>query len=193
MAVFSEKYYSYQQIEKLNAAAESIQQKVFEECFFTQCDFSGCDFSKTRFVDCFFTDCNLSNLRIANTAFQKVSFRECKMMGLDFSRTEAFLFEVKFESCVLDYVSFMGKKMADTHFVDCSLKQAVFIETDLKKAVFREVDLDGAVFEDSNLMGADLVGAKHYVINPTKNNIQKASFSLDGIPGLLSEFKLNIV
>lgn len=187
-----ENSYQYKAFEKLNYAGEKFHQKIFEECIFTNCDFSDCDFFKSRFVDCFFIDCNLSTVKFSNAGLQNISFRECKLLGIDFGACENFLFEVKFESCVLDFSSFMDKKMPNTLFDHTSLKNVVFIKTKLKGAKFADVDLDGAIFEETDLTEADLVTAFNFSINPKKNIIKKASFSLDGLPGLLHEYKLNI-
>jgi fluoroquinolone resistance protein len=187
-----ESSYQYQSFEKLNLTGEGIQQKIFEECIFTNCDFSGCSFPKTRFVDCFFIDCNLSMVKFRNTGLQNISFRECKMLGADFSESEPFLFEVKFESCVLDFASFAERKMPNTLFIDSTLKNSVFLKTMLNDALFQNCDLSDAVFRDTVLSGADLTSSRNYDIDPELNNIRKARFSLYGLPGLLSKYNIHI-
>ncbi len=67
-------------------------------------------------------------------------------LGVNFSETDALMFSVKFEQCVLDFASFLGKKMPNTPFLHTSLKQAVFIQTDLSGAKFEYANLEGAVF-----------------------------------------------
>ena len=185
-------FYSYKTFDKLAYAGQEVHNKIFEECIFNHCDFSGADFFKTRFVDCFFVDCNLSMIKLRNCGLQNISFRECKLLGVNFSESDPFLFAVKFESCVLDYASFMGKKMPGTLFQYTSLKSAVFIKTDLKGAKFEQADLEGALFEETILTGADFTTASHYAIDPENNRIRKARFSLHGLPGLLHKYDLYI-
>jgi len=187
-----ESSYQYKTFDKLNLSGELIQQKIFEECIFTNCDFSECIFPKTRFVDCFFIDCNLSMVKFRNTGLQNISFRECKMLGCDFSESEPFLFEVKFESCVLDFASFADKKMPNTLFIDCTLKSSVFLKTTLNGALFQTCDLSEAVFRDTVLTEADLTSSRNYDIDPELNNIRKARFSLYGLPGLLAKYNIYI-
>lgn len=178
--------------DKIVHTGREVHNKVFEECIFTQCDFSESSFAKSRFMDCFFIDCNLTMAGLRNCGMQNISFRECKLLGVNFSECEDFLFGVRFESCVLDYASFMDKKMPKTPFRHVSLKNAVFIKTDLTGCIFEEADLEGAVFDETKLEGADLTGAFHYDIDPTRNRVRKARFSMQGLPGLLHRFDIRI-
>lgn len=192
MAIFTDSFYQYKTFEKIDGCNENVHQRIFEECIFTNCDFSGCDFFKTRFADCFFIDCNMSMVKFRNTGLQNVSFRECKLLGIQFNESDDFLYAVRFESCVLDFSSFMGKKMTDVPFGFCSLKNAAFIKTNLKGSKFEHCDLQDAIFEESNLTETDFLTATNYIIDPAINDIRRARFSLDGLPGLLLKYDLHI-
>lgn len=185
-------FFRQETIDKRNYAGTEFFDTIFEECIFTNCDFSECRFSRSRFVDCFFTDCNWSMAKLGDCGVQNASFRECKLLGVDFSETGAFLFSVKFESCVLDFASFAGKKMPDTPFLQSSLKQTVFIQADLAGSRFDGCDLDGAIFDETVLTGADFTAARHYAIDPERNMLRKAKFSVHGLPGLLLRYGIRV-
>ena len=71
------------------------------------------------------------------------------------------------------------------HEVDFSL-------SDLNAAKFEDCDLFQATFFETNLTKADLSSSHNYSIDPENNQIQKARFSLDGLPGLLEKYQLVI-
>ena len=117
----------------------------------------------------------------------------CKILGVNFSECQNLLFSVTFKSSILDYASFMGKKMLNTKFINTSLKEATFSQANLAGSLFDQCDLSGTVFNRSDLGGVNFVTAFNYSIDPEINNIKKASFSADGIAGLLSKYQLKIV
>lgn len=92
----------------------------------------------------------------------------------------------------MDFTTFSGKKMGKTSFINSSLKNAEFTNTNLNKAFFDNTDLQNAVFDNSNLQEANLVTAYNYTIDPERNNIKKAKFSLQGIVGLLAKYDIRL-
>jgi hypothetical protein len=48
------------------------------------------------------------------------------------------------------------------------------------------------MFEETNLEKTDLRTAYNYTIDPDKNKLKKAAFSLNGLPGLLSKYDIVI-
>jgi uncharacterized protein YjbI with pentapeptide repeats len=82
--------------------------------------------------------------------------------------------------------------MKKTCFDHCVLHETDFAETDLTEAVFDHCDLMGAVFDNCNLEKADFRTAYNFTINPEKNNLRKARFSLSGLSGLLVQYELDI-
>jgi len=62
----------------------------------------------------------------------------------------------------------------------------------LSKASFTDCDLAGAIFDNTNLEQADFRTAIHYAIDPAANRMKKAKFSIDGLPGLLHKYQLDI-
>jgi uncharacterized protein YjbI with pentapeptide repeats len=130
--------------------------------------------------------------KIAETAFRDASFKRCKLLGLPFEHCHAFLFSVRFEACLMDFSSFPKMTLKHTPFIGCRLKEVDFTESDLTGATFAESDLSGAIFERTILEKADFRTASHYSIDPDANRIRKARFSLEGLPGLLEKYHIDV-
>lgn len=172
---------------------ESVKNREFENCTFIDCDLYASDFSMSQFLDCTFKGCNLSMVKFNATSLKNVEFENCKMMGIAFEYCEDFLFEVKFDDCVLDFSSFANKKMQKTKFIKCSMQDVNFAGTHLLKAVFDDVNLNGASFDRTNLSEADLSKAYNFSIDPELNSVKKAKFSLKDAGGLLEKYNLKLV
>ncbi|MFD2248068.1 pentapeptide repeat-containing protein [Pontibacter ruber] len=179
--------------EKIVYSGKEARGREFEHCTFKLCDFSDSDFSQSRFTDCTFIGCNLSMVKLSDATLDNVVFKECKLLGVNFGVCNDFLFTVRFEGSVLDYASFLKKKMAKTQFTDTSLKRVDFTKATLTNSVFGNTDLAGAVFEGTELAGADLSSAFNFEIDPELNNIRKAKFSNYGLQGLLTKYNLQVV
>jgi uncharacterized protein YjbI with pentapeptide repeats len=87
----------------------------------------------------------------------------------------------------------MSKKMLNTKFTKTSLKETTFSMANLTGSIFDQCDLFGTVFNRTDLGGVDFSTALNYSIDPELNNIRKAIFSADGIPGLLTKHQIKIV
>ncbi len=164
----------------------------FEGCTFRQCAWSNVDLSNTRFTDCVFEQCDLSTVITKNTAFRTVRFEGCKLLGLQFDRCNAFLFAVHFNQCRLDLATFHNVVLKKTAFSGCRLHEADFSGADLSEATLDDCDLLDAVFDGTNLEKSDLRTAHHFIIDPQRNRVKGARFSLNGLPGLLSGYQLVI-
>ena len=159
---------------------------------FRNCDFSGANLSDIVFVECGFTDCNLSLCNLAKTAFRDVKFTGCKMLGLHFEHCNDFGLAFGFERCVLNHSSFYRTKLKNTRFKDTQLHEVDFTECDLTGAVLDNCDFAHATFDRTLLEKADLRTSFNYSIDPEKNRIRKARFSLSGVPGLLYKYDIDI-
>lgn len=180
------------QFDNLNYVGKSVKNREFEQCIFKSCDFSNSDFSGNRFTDCTFIGCNLGLMKLNGTTLNGVKFIDCKLIGINFSKCTDLLFSLSFEKCLLDYASFAGKKMMKTPFIHSSLKNTDFSDTNLTKAVFDQADLQGAVFSKTNLQEANLATAFNFSLDPEANYIKQATFSQQGLSGLLTKHKLRI-
>jgi len=77
-------------------------------------------------------------------------------------------------------------------FRNSNLLEVDFSECDLTGSVFDKCDFIRAAFENSIIEKADFRTSFNYSINPEKNRIKKAIFSLTGITGLLDKYDIEI-
>ncbi len=185
-------YIVEKEFEKDDFTQTPLPKGEYEGCSFAYCDFSNSVLSGVQFSDCTFLHCNFSLAVLANTAFRGAKFKECKMLGLHFETCNEFGFVVDFDTCILNHTSFYRKKLKKTVFYACKLQDVDFVESDLSGASFQQCDLLGAVFENTLLEKADFRNAYHYAVDPTKNRIKKARFSLTGLAGLLGAYDIEI-
>jgi fluoroquinolone resistance protein len=81
--------------------------------------------------------------------------------------------------------------MPKIKFCDCELNEVDFTGANLSEAVFEKSDLLKSIFSGTNLEKADFRTSFHYSIDPTKNKVRKAKFSIVGAAGLLDH--LNVI
>jgi uncharacterized protein YjbI with pentapeptide repeats len=174
-------------------AEEVANSRAFENCRFVNCDFSNVNFSNRSFIDCQFEDCNLSLANTSGSALQNIQFKGCKLSGVNFSRCQDFLFEVHFNSCILDNAVFFRKKNKKAVFKDCSMVETDFTEADLTDCKFDNCNLNHAFFDRTVLKNADFSTSYNFTIDPDNNEIKKARFSVHGLPGLLSKYDIKII
>jgi fluoroquinolone resistance protein len=179
--------------EDITYAEKVIKGQEFHDCVFKKCDFSNSEFLNNKFIDCVFEGCNLSMMKLGGSTLNNAVFKQCKILGLNFSQCQDFLFTVKFEACIVDYASFMGKKMIKTNFIKSSLKEVSFSGANLSGSVFDHTDLLGAVFNQTDLTSVNFATAFNYSLDPELNILKKAIFSIDGVTGLLSKYNIKIV
>lgn len=67
-----------------------------------------------------------------------------------------------------------------------------FVEADLTGADFQDSDLKGPIFENTVLEKADFRHAKNFIIDPENNRVKKTKFSMDGLPGLLQKYGIEV-
>jgi len=185
-------YFEDRVYEKQDYTQKPLPKGDYEGCRFKGCGFSNADLSAINFIDCCFEDCDLSGAGIGQASFQDTVFNNCKLVGVHFEDAHTFLFSPRFEHTVLTLSSFYGVKMKHAAFYHCILHEVDFVDADCSTVVFDNCDFAGARFENTNLEKADLRTAVHYSINPEKNKIKKAIFSLPHIAGLLHQYQIVI-
>ena len=177
---------------KITAETVAGQKRTFENCKFINCDFSYADFSGVIFIECSFDDCNWTLIKLSTTGLQNIMFKGCKLSGADFSKSNDFLFGVSFDNCILDNAIFYKKKNKGAKFTDCSMVETDFTEADLTDVQFINCNLNRAFFDRTVLKNADLRTSYNFIIDPDSNNIKKARFSVQGLPGLLVKYDIRI-
>jgi uncharacterized protein YjbI with pentapeptide repeats len=102
------------------------------------------------------------------------------------------LFSVSFDQCLLDHAVFHKRKLDGTRFTRCSLKGVDFEQAHLEKAIFDECDLDQSVFVDCQLQRTDFSTSRNICLDPDRNHLKGAKFSVEGALGLLGKYGLEI-
>jgi len=77
-------------------------------------------------------------------------------------------------------------------FSNVTLVEADFTQSDLTDATFDQCELAGATFDNTILEKADLRTSFNYSLDPEKNKIKKAKFSLPAVTGLLHKYDIEI-
>ncbi len=99
---------------------------------------------------------------------------------------------MQFTECQLNLSSFYNLKLKNIRFKKCNLQEVDFVQADLTNALFSDCDLRNAIFENTILEKADFRSAVNYALDPEKNRLKKAKFSLQGTPGLLQKYNIDI-
>ena len=188
----SNTYFEDQVFESINYKEKGMVAGSYELCRFVDCEFSGVDLSGLQFTECEFIGCNMSLVKLNNTAFNAIRFIDCKLQGVSFELCNTFLFSVSFEKCILNYTSFYKRTLKKTRFSGCTIHEADFTEADLSASVFDNCDLNNTRFENTLLEKTDFRSSFNFTIDPDKNKIKKAVFSVPGVLSLLEKFDIVI-
>ncbi|WP_020402017.1 pentapeptide repeat-containing protein [Gracilimonas tropica] len=130
--------------------------------------------------------------KLYGTTIRDCRFKECKLIGLQFDSCNDFSFSADFESCNLNLSSLFGVKLNNRTFKNCSLQEVDLTQADLKGTVFDNCDLSKATFSATLLQKADLATSYNFSIDPELNQLEGAKFSLQGLPGLLEKYGIEI-
>lgn len=170
----------------------TLPKETYEQCTFRNLILENADLSDCKFIDCVFENCNLSLAKLQRTLIRDVQFLHCKMLGLQFDTCNPFGLSLRFEHCQLQHASFYTVNISKTVFRKCGLTETDFTQADMSGVLLEDCDLSGAVFEHTKLEKADFRSAINYQIDPDKNSIRHAKFSITGLPGLLARYQIDI-
>jgi fluoroquinolone resistance protein len=174
-----------------------IQNSIFERIDFTKIPLAKCEYENGNFFVCDFSNSplagivslicrfiapNLSMAKLTRTIYSDTQFIDCKRLGLRFGNCVQLALSIGKENCNLNHSSFYKTIPGNAPFKNSRLPEMDFAESDLSHSVFANYDLDGSIFDNTNLEKADLRSAFNYNIDPDKDRIRKAKFSLDGVP-----------
>lgn len=185
-------YYTDRTFDRQDYTSTPLPAVEYEQCTFQNCDFSGSSLINAVFIDCVFSGCNMSLTTIKGTAFRGVKFQDCKLLGLRFDECNSFNLSFTFERCTLNNTSFFGLKIKKTVFSHCQIREADFTNAELTASFFTHCDLLNTTFGNTILEQADFRTAEHYLIDPERNKIKKAKFTLPGVLGLLAKYNIQI-
>ncbi len=165
---------------------------TYHQCRFLNLDLKEANLSDYVFTECVFENCDFSLAKCKQTGLMQVTFIGCKLLGFNFESCKDFLFEVRFENCLLNLANFYKKRLKQCVFKQCILKETDFTAANLNKAQFIDCDLSGAIFYQTNIEECDFRTAYHFSIDPENNQVKKAKFSANGLAGLLDKYQLKI-
>jgi len=92
----------------------------------------------------------------------------------------------------LNHASFYKTRINKTLFKNCQLQECDFTEGEFTGSSFDNCDLSGAMFEKSNLEKVDFRTSLNFFIDPENNKLKKAKFSIQGLPGLLFKYGIEV-
>jgi fluoroquinolone resistance protein len=179
-------------LNKIDFFINPLAKGEYENCMFTNSSFLNADLADILFVECEFENCDLSMAKLTNTTLRDIKFKNCKLLGLRFDDCNEFGLSFFFENCNCSHASFFRTKLKKTIFSNLKLHDVDFTECDLTGSVFVNCDLAGALFDKTLLEKADFRTAFNFLIDPERNRIKKAKFSLAGIAGLLHKYDIDI-
>lgn len=186
-------YFLQQQYKQITYGRDDLNLKEFEGCRFENCNFSECNFIGVAFIDCSFKDCTFTGAKINHVAFRTVHFENCLMQDINFSMCDKLIFEMHFHHCVLDFSKFYTLKIKRIEFIDCSMIAVDFMKADLSEAIFDRCDLYRTLFSNTILEKADFRTSFNYSLDPEKNRIKRAMFSLENVKGLLEKHDIKVI
>jgi uncharacterized protein YjbI with pentapeptide repeats len=169
---------------------KDIKYKDFENCVFYDCDFTQCSFQSVTFIDSTFFGCDFNNTKINYLSLRGAFFTKCNFTAVNFAMTDQVIFEFGFKDCLLDYAQFYALKLKKMKFENCSMIATDFMGSDLTEVLFDNCNLRKAVFIDTIANKADFTTSYDYVIDPEKNKLKKAQFSVEGLKGLLTKYDI---
>jgi len=171
-------YHSGGRFEAVEVDDHRLEGHTFEGCVFVSCHFGEAPLAGVSFISTEFVRCEFLLTKLAGATLNGVTFRECKLVGLHFTECNRFGFQPAFEGCLIDQCVFQkntwkkgrftGSRLRQTDFLDCGLREACFDDT-----TFEEVRVDGC-----DLERADFRRAAGYALDPARNRLAKARFSL---------------
>jgi fluoroquinolone resistance protein len=178
--------------EKKDFTQDALKKGEYESCIFKHCELSNTSLLDTAFVDCEFIDCNLSLAKLSGSLLRDVKFKGCKMLGLHFETCNQFGLSFTMEDCTVNHSSFYQTKLKKTIFKNVVMQEVDFTGCDLTASVFTNCDLLRATFDNTTLEKVDFRTAFNYSIDPERNRIKKAKFSVNGLHGLLAKYDITI-
>ena len=185
-------YIEDKSFEGTDFTVHGIEPGNYENCKFINCNFSEVNLSGINFLDCYFDGCNMGMAKLGKTGFRNIQFTGCKLLGLHFDHCNTIGLEMQFDNCILNLSSFYQLKLKCIVFKNSILHEVDLAAADLSNAVFDNCDLKGAMFESTIIEHADFRTAYNYSIDPAKNKIKKAKFSMAGLIGLLDKYDIVI-
>jgi fluoroquinolone resistance protein len=178
---------------KINYSNELFELAEYDTCIFDSCNFIKTTLSNSIFTNCEFMNCKFEAPIISQTSFKDILFQECTLLGLQFEYCNDFLFEVSFDSCILQVCSFFKMNLKNSKFKNSRIIDVDFSNANLTGIKFDSCDLSKSIFDATNLEKTDFSSAIHFSIHPENNKFSKTKFSNENLSGLLNKYDLDII
>lgn len=194
--ISSEMRYTDQVFNSLQMDASLLTSSEFFDCVFKDCSFAESVFHKCRFVDCTFQKCDLGLVQMPECSFSGTVFEHSKCIGINWAQadwpTPGLGKPIRFKACAISHSTFIGLNLIGIQIVDSIALDVDFREADLSQADFSGTDLSESLFNQTNLSKADLSRARNYLIDPAKNELKGARFSLPEAMSLLYNMDIEL-
>ena len=194
--MYSDRTYAEETFEQVQLKQNDVVSAEFRECRFVRCGFSDSVLRACAFEECVFLECDLSLVKLPHSSFSSTRFEGSKIIGVNWTEARWMALRlwqpVRFKNCIINHSTFLGLDLKGVSFVECMAKDVDFREANLSKADFSGSDLTGAQFGGTNLTGANLQSALNYSIDPGRNVLKGARFSLPEAMSLLSGLDIEI-
>jgi len=186
---FAEPYYEDRRFTGIACRGLELEEIEFYQCRFENCQFLESVFRRCRFEQCTFEKCDLSVMKPLESRFTDVRFQKSKLLGVNWplAATPATL---RFHGCMISHSTFQRLALPKLEITECVAREVDFTGANLTKADFTKTDLLDSRFVETNLTGADFSHATNYAMDPTKNRLKKAVFTLPEALSLLSAFDI---
>jgi fluoroquinolone resistance protein len=169
----------------------------FYDCVFFHSSFAESVFRHCRFVNCVFRECDLSLIKVPESSFSSTLFENSKVMGVNWTEAHwpkaGLASPVSFSKCAISHSTFIGLSLQSIQIRDCVATDVDFREADLSQADFGGTDLFSSIFGKTNLSQADLSRARNYHVDPGRNILKQARFSLPEAMSLLHSMDIVLV
>jgi fluoroquinolone resistance protein len=188
-------YHADQAFKEVRLEHDQLVSSEFYDCAFVRCSFVETVFRNCRFVNCAFQRCDLSLVQVAGSTFSATRFEDSKVIGVDWTQAEwptaGLANPVGFFRSAISHSTFIGLRLRGIQIRDCVAVDVDFREADLSQADFAGTDLAHSLFSDTDLTEADLSQTRNYHIDPGRNVLRQARFSLPEAMALL--YSMDIV
>lgn len=196
-SICTQAHYANQTFSDVRSERAQVDSSEFYDCVFTRCRFTESAFRNCRFVNCTFQRCDLSLVKVPESTFSSTRFEGSKLIGIDWTQAHwpASWLEnrIGFIKSAISHSTFIGLHLSGIKIIDCVAMDVDFREADLSRGDFAGTDLSQCLFGNTNLTEADLSRAHNYRIDPGKNILSQAKFSLPEAFSLLYSMDILLV
>ncbi len=181
----------------LQMAGTELVSTEFDDCVFVQCSFVESVFKSCRFTNCTFEASDLSLVQVPESTFSGTRFEHTRLIGVNWAQATwprtGLGNPLAFFKSNLSHSTFIGLSLKKIQIRDCVAVEVDLRETDLSGADFGGTDLSNSIFGDTDLTEADLSQARNYAIDPARNVLRRAKFSLPEAISLLYSLDIELV